>query len=88
MCVKGRKMLATKDVLEGLKSIDMGHCESYIIGKKKWVSFTKFIREPKKIWLKMVYKDILGPSSVHHLVDQSSTSPSSMISANRFVFIS
>ena len=33
MNVKGMKMLAAKGALEGLKSVDIGHCESCVMGK-------------------------------------------------------
>ena len=40
------KMMAPNGVLEGLKSIDMGVCESCVMKKYKRVSFTKATREP------------------------------------------
>ena len=33
MSVKGMKMLAAKEVLKGLKSVDVGHYENYIMSK-------------------------------------------------------
>ena len=42
------KMLAAKEALEGLKSLDMSHCENYVMSKQKRVSFTKTVRELKK----------------------------------------
>ena len=41
MSVKGMKMLAAKGVLEGLKSVDVNHCENYVMSKHKRVSFTR-----------------------------------------------
>ena len=41
------KMLAAKEVLEGLKSVDVGRCENYIMSKQKRVSFTRTARELK-----------------------------------------
>ena len=35
MSAKGMKLLVAKGALEGLKSIDMGLCESCVVGKKK-----------------------------------------------------
>ena len=43
------KMLTTKGALEGLKSVDMGLCESCVMDKQKRLSFTKAAREPKKV---------------------------------------
>ena len=77
-------MLTAKGALEGLKSVDMGLSESYVMDKQKRVSFTKAVREPKKVRLEMVHtEDYL---QFHHLVDQGTTSPSSMISAGRYRF--
>ncbi|PHT42611.1 hypothetical protein CQW23_16636 [Capsicum baccatum] len=36
-----------------MKSVDMGHCESCVMGKQKRVSFTKTAREPKKVRLRL-----------------------------------
>ena len=84
MSVKEMKMLTAKEALEGLKSVDMGLCESCVIGKQKRVSFTKAAREPKKVRLEMVHTDVGDLVQFHHLVDQGSTSPSSMTSAGRY----
>ncbi|VFQ92713.1 unnamed protein product [Cuscuta campestris] len=54
MSVKGMRMLAAKGTLEGLTSVDMGLCESCVMGKQKRVSFTKTPREPKKVRLEML----------------------------------
>ena len=35
MSAKGMKRLTAKGVLEGLKSIDVGHCENYVMSKQK-----------------------------------------------------
>ena len=40
-------MLAAKEVLEGLKSIDMCSCENCVLSKQKRVSFTKTVEELK-----------------------------------------
>ena len=61
------KMLVAKGALEGLKSVDMGLCESCVMGKQKRVSFTKTPREPKKVRLEMVHTDVWGPSPVSSL---------------------
>ena len=67
MSTKGMKMLVAKGALEGLKSIDMGLCESCVMGKQKKVSFTKTPREPKKVRLVMVHTDVWGLSPVSSL---------------------
>ena len=64
---KGMKMLVAKGALEGLKSVDMGLCESCVMGKQKRVSFTKIPREPKKVRLEMVHTDVWVPSPVSSL---------------------
>ena len=58
MSVKGMKMLAARGVLEYLKSVDMGLCESCVMGKQKRVSFTKVARDSKKVRLEMVHTDV------------------------------
>ena len=45
MSVKGMKMLAAEGVLEGLKFVDMSHCENIVMSKQKRVSFTKTARD-------------------------------------------
>ena len=51
-------MLATKRVLEGLKSVDVGCCENCVMRKQKRVSFTRTARELKKVRLEMVHTDV------------------------------
>ena len=68
-------MLVAKGALEGLKSVDMGLCESCVMGKQKIVSFTKTPREPKKMrwkWSMQMFGDHL---QYHHLEDQDSMLP-------------
>ena len=65
---KGMKMLVGKGAIKGLESVDMGLCESCVMGKQKRVSFTKTPREPKKVRLEMVHTDVWGPSPVSSLV--------------------
>ena len=67
MSTKGMNMLVTKGALEGLKSVDMGLCESSVMGKQKRVSFTMTPREPKKVRVGMVHTEVWGPSSVSSL---------------------
>ena len=58
MNIKKIKMLGGKEVLEGLKSVDMGLCDSCIMEKQKRVSFTKTARELKRVRLKIVHTDV------------------------------
>ena len=53
MSMKGMKMLTAKEVLEGLKSVDVGPCENCVMSKQKRVSFTRTARELKKVQLEM-----------------------------------
>ena len=53
MSVKGMKRLAAKGVLEGMKFVDVGRCENYVMSKQKRVSFTRTARELKKVRLEM-----------------------------------
>ena len=64
MSAKGMKMLVAKEALEGLKSVDIGLCESCDMGKQKRVSFRKTPREPKKVWLEMVHINVWERSPV------------------------
>ena len=80
------KMLTAKEALEGLKSVDMGLSESCVMDKQKRVSFTKAVREPKKVWLEIVHRDVWDHLQFHHLVDQGTTSSSSMISVRMYEF--
>lgn len=52
------KTVAAKGVLEGLKSVDVGRCENYVMSKQKRVSFTRTARELKKVRLEMVHTDV------------------------------
>ena len=51
MSVKEMKTLAAKGFLKGLKSVDVGRCENYVMSKQKRVSFTRTARELKKVRL-------------------------------------
>ena len=64
MSTKGMKILVAKGALERPKSVDMGLCESCVMGKQTRVRFTKIPREPKKVRLEMVHTDVWGPSPV------------------------
>ena len=38
-----------EELLEGLKSFDVGRCENYVMSKQKRVIFTRTTRELKKL---------------------------------------
>ena len=67
MSAKEIKMLVAIGAIEGQKSVDMGLCESCVMGKQKRVSFTKTRREPKKVRLEIVHPNVWGPSPVSSL---------------------
>ena len=67
MSEKGMKLLASKGSLQGLKSVDLGLCESCVLGKQKRVSFTKTVRETKSEKLELVHTDVWGPAPVSSL---------------------
>jgi len=87
MSEKGLNIMAARGSLPGLKSLDMGLCESRIFGKQKRVSFTKVSREPKAEKLELVHTNVWGPSPVPSLGAHTTMSPSLMIIAERYVFI-
>ena len=64
MSTKGMMILVANGALECVMSIDMGLCESCVMGKQKRVNFTKIPRETKKVRLEMIHTDVWGPSPV------------------------
>ena len=50
--------VSCKRSFRGLKFVNMGLCESCIMGKQKRVSFTNVARESKKVCLGMVHTDV------------------------------
>ena len=81
------KMLLSKGKLSGLKSINFDMCESCILGKQKNVSFLKTGRTLKAEKLELVHTDLWGPSPLHPLEVQGTTSLSLMTQAERYEFI-
>ena len=61
------KMLLSKGKLPELKSINIGICESYILGKQKRVSFLKTGKTPKAGKLELVHTNLWGPFLVTSL---------------------
>ena len=67
MIAKRMKMLVmAKEALKGMQFVDMGLCESCVMGKKKRVSFTKTPRE-QNMRLELVHTNVWGPSPVSSL---------------------
>ena len=65
MIAKRMKMLVmAKEALKGMQFVDMGLCETCVMGKLKRVSFTQTLIEPNKVRLKMVHTDVCAPSPV------------------------
>ncbi|XP_069154482.1 uncharacterized protein [Solanum lycopersicum] len=82
---KGMKMLVAKGSLECLKSVDMGLCESSVMGKQKRVSFPKTPMDPKNVPLKWSIQMFGNHLQYHHLEDLDSMLPSLMILAGRLM---
>ena len=61
------KLLHSKEVLPGLKCVNMDFYESCVYGKKKRVSFVKIGEENKKEILELVHIDVWGPAQVSFL---------------------
>nr|KYP55867.1 Retrovirus-related Pol polyprotein from transposon TNT 1-94 [Cajanus cajan]KYP55887.1 Retrovirus-related Pol polyprotein from transposon TNT 1-94 [Cajanus cajan] len=60
---KGLNCLAKKDVLLGLKSVEMEKCSHCMTGKQTRVSFKKH-PPPRKSLLELVYSGVYGPLKV------------------------
>ena len=58
------KVLHSKNVLPGLKCVNIDFCESCVYGKQKRVSFVKTRKEKKNKKLKFVHIDVWGPTQV------------------------
>ena len=61
---KGLNYLAKKDMLPGLKNIDLEKCSHCMIGKQTRVSFKKHPPSRKFDLLKLVHSDVCGPLKV------------------------
>ena len=69
MSEKGLKIMATKGKLGDLKSIDIGLCKDYIMGKQKKVTFSKAGRSSKPGKLEIVHTDVWEPAPIRSLGD-------------------
>ena len=67
MSEKGMKLLASKEKILNLESVDLGLCEDCIYGKQKRVSFSKTVRMSKAEKLELVHTDVWRPAPVKSL---------------------
>ena len=67
MSEKRMKLLASKEKIPNLESVDLGLCEDYIYGKQKRVSFSKTVIMSKVEKLELVHTDVWGPAPVKSL---------------------
>lgn len=61
------KVLHAKDKLPGLKSLDLGFDEDFVLRKHKKISFSKVGRSPKSKRLELVHTDMWGLAQVPSL---------------------
>jgi len=66
---KGLNCLAKKDMLPGLKNVDLEKCSHCMVGKQTRVSFKKHPPSRKFELLELVYSDVCGPLKVKSFSD-------------------
>ena len=62
MSAKGMQILQAKNLLPGLKKVDLEFCEDCVFGKQKRVRFLKLRNEKKSKKLELVHSDVWGPT--------------------------
>ena len=62
MSAKGMQILQAKNLLPGLKKVDLEFCEDCVFGKQKRVRFLKLRNEKKSKKLELVHSDVWGPA--------------------------
>ncbi|CAM9000198.1 unnamed protein product [Rhodiola kirilowii] len=67
MSEKGMKVLCSRGLLPGLKSVEVRLCEDCVFGKQKRVSFSRGGRTLRKQKLELVHSDLWGPAPVTSL---------------------
>ena len=67
MSEKGMKILHSRNLLPGLKNVDLDFCENFIYGKQKRVRFLRVGKEKKSEKLELVRIDVWGPAQVSSL---------------------
>ena len=63
MSAKGMQILQAKNLLPGLKKVDLEFCEDCVFGKQKRVRFLKLRNEKKSKKLELVHSDVWGPAT-------------------------
>ena len=61
------KILHSRNLLSGLKNVDLDLCENCIYGKQKRVRFLRVGKEKKSEKLELVHTDVWGPAQVSSL---------------------
>ncbi|KAK2977921.1 hypothetical protein RJ640_000925 [Escallonia rubra] len=61
------KILHSKNLLPGMKNIQLDFCEGCVYGKQKRVNFQKDGKERKTERLELVHPDVCGPTTVKSL---------------------
>ena len=67
MSAKGMQILQAKNLLLGLKKVDLEFCEDCVFGKQKRVRFLKLRNEKKSKNLELVHSDVWGPATATSL---------------------
>ena len=67
MSEKGMKILHSRNLLSGLKNVDLDFYENFIYGKQKRVRFLRVGKEKKSEKLELVHTDLWGPAQVSSL---------------------
>eukprot|EP00253_Pinus_taeda_P007037 PITA_07037 len=64
MSEKGMQILHSRNLLPGLKHVDLKFCENCVYGKHKRVRFLRVGKEKKSEKLELVHTDVWGPAQV------------------------
>jgi hypothetical protein len=67
MSEKGMQILHSRNLLPGLKHVDLEFCENCVYGKQKRVRFLRVGKEKKSEKLELVHTDVWGPAQVSSL---------------------
>ena len=73
MSEKGMQILHSRNLLLGLKHVDLKLCENCVYGKQKRVRFLRVGKEKKREKLELVHTDVWGPAQVSSLGDSVTT---------------
>ena len=60
MSEKGMKILHSRNLLPGLKNVDLDFCENCVYGKQKRVKFLRVCKEKKSEKLELVHTYVWG----------------------------